>query len=361
MAGGSDAQDKSSKTEDATPFRLEQLRKKNVVPLSKDLISSLELMGVTIVLMLVTPWILNNLGVSLKDLLASAFKAKIMSESDVGIILLACFQVIAKNAAPVIVIVIFISIITTIVQTQGLLWSFESLVPNIDKINPLTGLARLFTRQRLMETVKSFIKFLVLGFTIYFAVKKNFQTLGGFSSMPIVASVFLIGKYALGILFALAGAVLALGVVDVIYQRFEFAQSHKMSKDEIKQEIKEREGDPQIKGKVRSLMRSAANKKMMAAVTKSSALIVNPTHFAIAIEYESGMFAPKIVAKGVDYLALKMKKKAKELGIPVIENRPLARILYKTVKIGSFVPKNLYQAVAEVLAQVYRLKGRFKS
>jgi flagellar biosynthetic protein FlhB len=352
-------EDNFNKTEEPTAHKLEELRKKNMVPVSRELVLALEILAFCFIFLFFGQKMFQDLGKAIKDFLKVSFNLNPLSYGDISKTMGDVFTVIAMNTGLFFVAAIVIGILATVVQTQGFLWSYHGLTPDINKINPFTGFMKVFSRQKLMESLRNIVKFcLLLGIAVLL-FRNHYWDLARLTAMPIYPALSLISSFVMNLLFAICGGFLAIGLFDLWYQRWEFLNQHRMSKEEVKQEIKDREGDPHIKGKMKSLMRAANNKKMMAAVPKATAIVVNPTHFAVAIEYNESLYAPRVIAKGVDFLAMRMKKKAQELGIPVVENKPLARMLYKTVKVNGFVPRDLYQAIADVLAYVYKIKGRF--
>jgi flagellar biosynthetic protein FlhB len=241
----------------------------------------------------------------------------------------------------------------------GSIFTFEPLSPDLTKLNPIQGLQKMFTLKQALDGVRLILKMTVVLAVTYALVKSQVLRAPaqlGLEPRQLLSSY---GSAAKGIFLALVGVLAVFAAIDFGMQRWEYSKNLRMTKQEAKQEHKEREGDPQIKARIRSVQREMARRRMMQAVKKADVIVTNPTHIAIALVYERGsMAAPKVVAKGADFLAQRIKKVAAEAGVPLVENVPLARTLYKTVKVGQFIPRSLYQAVAEVLAYVYRLKNR---
>jgi flagellar biosynthetic protein FlhB len=236
----------------------------------------------------------------------------------------------------------------------GFLWTTQPLVPDLGRFNPAAGLSRLFGPRGLVEAVKALLKVLVVGWVVYTAVRARLPDLVALGTLPTPHLLTLLGTllYTLALRVSLVFLVIAL--LDYAYQRWDYEKSLKMSKEEIKQEHKQSEGDPLIKGAIRQRQRDAARKRMMQDVPKADVVITNPTHVAIALAYDVGaMRAPQVLAKGQDELAARIRELAAEHDIPFVENPPLARTLYKQVEIGQEIPAALYAAVAEVLAYVY--------
>jgi flagellar biosynthetic protein FlhB len=233
----------------------------------------------------------------------------------------------------------------------------KPLIPKFEKLNPIPGFKRLFSARSLVEILKSLGKFLIIAWMAYTILGPR---------MPIILSTL---KLSLGqslqfmqeTLFLLYRnvmiAMLALSFADFAYQRYEFEKGLRMTKQEIKEETKDAEGNPEIKGKQKSLMFASVMRRIRTQVPKATVVITNPTHFAVALKYDQKTAAPICVAKGIDHLALKIKERAKATGVPIVENRALARSLYRSVELDRPIPPELFQAVAQVLALVYRLRG----
>jgi flagellar biosynthetic protein FlhB len=245
----------------------------------------------------------------------------------------------------------------------GFLFTMEPLQPKFGKMNPLTGFKRVFlSKHSFMEMLKGLFKVAIVGFVAYAATNDvmadslSLADSDASAIMKFMAAVSL----KVGLKVGLAFFVLAAG--DYIFQRFEFEKSLRMTKQEVKEEAKQSEGDPQIKGRIRTIQRQIAYRRMMQDVPKADVVVTNPTHYAVAIKYEMGkMGAPKVVAKGLDLIAQRIKEIAKEHNVPIVEDRPLAQMLYKTVDVGEEVPEKLFQAVAQVLAYVFRLRESRRS
>jgi flagellar biosynthetic protein FlhB len=241
----------------------------------------------------------------------------------------------------------------------GFLLTGDPLKMQFNKINPLEGAKRIFSMRSFVEMVKSILKVLIVGIVAYMVLWGERDRILVLSSVPL-ESIFTFSAQLILSLGTRIGAVLVvLAVFDYAYQKYEHEKSLKMSKQDIKDEYKKSEGDPLIKGKIREKQKRMAMQRMMQEVPKADVIITNPTHYAIALKYDAkSMDAPLVIAKGKDYIALKIKEIAKKEGIVTMENRPLARALYDKAEIGESVPVELFQAVAEVLAYVYKLKRK---
>lgn len=260
--------------------------------------------------------------------------------------------------APFLMAGFLIAIITNVIQVK---WkpTTKPLKPKLNKLNPVNGFKRFFSVNSLVELAKSLLKLGLIGYVVYSYLKKNMPPLYQFYGLSLNQGIVQVGMLVvnLGIRMSLFYMIIAL--LDYVYQKVKFKNDMKMTKQEVKDEYKNQEGDPQIKGKQRQRMMEASRRRMMQALPQADVVITNPTHYAVAIKYDPEVYdAPYVIAKGADYLAQKIKETAKENHIEIVENKPLARMLYANVDVGSVVPPELYQAVAEVLAFVYHLQGK---
>ncbi|HWI54176.1 MAG TPA: EscU/YscU/HrcU family type III secretion system export apparatus switch protein, partial [Desulfobacteria bacterium] len=220
------------------------------------------------------------------------------------------------------------------------------------------GLKQMFSSQALAELVKSFLKVFIVGYVAYAEYVKQFSGFTGLTDMNLRTSSAYIGQTTMNIAYKIILWLAVLAVADYIFQRWRHESQLKMSKQEVKDEYKQQEGDPQLKSKIKQKQRQMAMSRMMQSLPKADVVITNPTHFAVALQYNNSMGAPVVIAKGQDRVALRIKEIAKEHGIVTVENKPLAQALFHGTEIGDAIPTELYQAVAEVLAFVYKLKGK---
>ena len=263
--------------------------------------------------------------------------------------------VLAKTAFPIMIFIMIIGLAINFFQV-GLNFNTESIEFKLDKLNPINGFGRIFSKRSLVELVKSFFKILVIGFFLYRFIHEQILAMPQFMFFDLTTSLTLVAEIIFQMSFIVIGVIMIMAFMDFGYQKWQTTQDLKMSKQEVKDEMKQTEGDPQIKGKIRQKQRQMAMARMMKEVPKADVIITNPTHYAVALAYEQGMIAPTVIAKGQDLVAQRIKEIGRETRVPIIENKPLARTLFATVEVGGSVPQELYQAVAEVLAYVYRLK-----
>jgi flagellar biosynthetic protein FlhB len=259
--------------------------------------------------------------------------------------------------APVILGIMVVGLASSYLQV-GFVYSPEVLRPSFDKINPMQGIKKiLISRRSLMELAKSMIKVTIVGIVAFFGIKDVIAEAPTLvESDPSAVMGFLSSAaYSLGVKTGIAFLVLA--VVDYFYQRFEHEKELRMSKEEVKEETKSTEGDPMVKGRIRTIQRRIAYRRMMQDVPKADVIVTNPTHLAVALKYSADdMRAPRVVAKGADFIALKIREIAAAHDVPIVEDKPLAQALYRSVDIGQEIPEKMFQAVAQLLAYIYRLK-----
>ncbi|MGE5381130.1 MAG: flagellar biosynthesis protein FlhB [Methylocystaceae bacterium] len=345
------------KTEKATPKRREEARKKGQVFRSMDLSAAVILLSCFAVLYACMPYIMR---------VFSQFMVKYLSYQSTGdlnlviinAIMLDVIIALLKMTAPIFATAVLASYIVSLAQV-GFVFSGESLQFKLERIDPISGAKRVFSKRALVEMLKSLFKVTIVGYVLYTVIKKNFYLFPAMADMELATLLIVLGKLVFEMAIKVGACLFVLGIMDYLYQWWEYEQSLKMSKEEIKEEYKQLEGDPQVKAKQKQRQREAAMRRMMAEVPKADVVITNPTHFAVALRYEAKtMAAPVVIAKGQDYMAQRIKEVAREHKVEIVENPMLARTLFYSLNIGQSIPQELYNAVAEVLAMVYRHKHR---
>lgn len=349
--------------EPATPRRREQARRRGQTVRSLELASAATLLAAGLALHWSGPEAGRLLAGLFRDTLgrppapdwtAATVLDMVASAAAVGL----------RAAAPVVLATALAGVAFNLAQA-GLVWAPGALAPALGRLNPAEGLRRILSRRAVAEFLKAAAKVAVVAVAMYGPVAGEWETLlglagptyGGYHDLG--ASLAVVLSVAQRVLFRAAAALLALGVLDYAYQRWEHEASLRMTRQEVKEEFRETEGDPRVRGRIRERQRKIALQRMMAAVPKADVVVTNPTHLAVALRYEAGqMAAPRVVAKGRGHLAERIKAVARRAGVPCVENRPLAQALYAACEVGQAIPEALYQAVAEVLAFVYRLKGK---
>ena len=353
QGGGGD----EDKTEEPSAQRLEDYRKEGQVAQSKELTSLFVLLATLGAMYAMGPTLLYDFFGFMRRLLAECGTTELTTER-AGILLNLCFGAAAKIILPIAFTGFAAGIVGSLIQF-GFLFTFTPLEPQLDRLNPIAGFGRIFSMGALVEGFKSVMKLIVVSWVTYLLIKKEILTSASVMDMDSAQFATYMTSTAFRLIGSVCVGLFVVASLDFAYQKFKYRKSLMMSKQEVKQEHKQREGDPLLKARMRSLQREMSRKRMMADVPKADVIVTNPTHIAVAIKYDADkMAAPRVVAKGADLLAQRIKEVAKKNGIPMVENVPLARALHKSVKVGGSVPRALYQAVAEVLAYVYRLKGR---
>lgn len=344
------------KTERATPKRRSDARKEGNVPKSADLTSAVSLITVLVALKVFGPQVWQTW----KNGMVSGFahlSVDPLTPNKVMGILDGYLWLMVRTMAPLLGVVLIVGMMTAFAQV-GPAFLPNLLLPKFSRINPLSGFKRLWSTKSLADLAKSTLKLLIIGGLTYIAAQGIAQKLPALMTTDVAAMVPVVGQVVFQLALEISVVFLGLAFVDFLFQRFEFEKSIRMSKEEIKQEHKNAEGDPLVKATIRQRGRALAMRRMMQEVPKADVIVTNPTHYSIALKYDSTqMVAPQVIAKGIDEVAFRIRQVAQEHNVPLVENRPLAQTLYKTVEIGKPVPADLFKAVAEVLAYVYRLKG----
>ncbi|MFC4812371.1 flagellar biosynthesis protein FlhB [Paenibacillus sp. GCM10023250] len=347
------------KTERATPKKREEARKKGQLAKSPELPAAFILLFVFLSFLMLGGYYKERLMYLFGLLLEQKLLMDVTAEnvetlfSDLmmqGLMLL----------APIFIIALLVALLGNYMQV-GVLITGDPLKMKFGKLNPVKGLKSIFSMRSAVEFVKNILKLLVIGFVVYATLMSEKDRILGLATVSIGNMFGFIASVTIRLGVEIGAILVAIAVFDYFYKRFEHEKSLRMSKQDIKDEHKKAEGDPLIKGKIRERQRRAALQRMMQQVPKADVVITNPTHFAIALQYDgSKMEAPTVVAKGMDFVALRIREIAKEHDVITMENKPLARALYERTDIGDTVPADLFQAVAEVLAYVYKLKNRVK-
>ncbi|MCB0363303.1 MAG: EscU/YscU/HrcU family type III secretion system export apparatus switch protein, partial [Bdellovibrionales bacterium] len=258
---------------------------------------------------------------------------------------------------PIFGIMSLISFSATLVQT-GILQNEDALKFNIERLNPVEGLKRIFSLRAWVEGLKAIVKVIIIGAVATVILRSEILVIPRLVDYSVEQILVYIGMVSFKLFVGIGALMAALAGFDYLFQRWELEKKMRMSKQEVKEETKSREGDPLIKARIRRIQREMANRRMMDAIPKADVIITNPTHIAVALQYDENTVAPRVVAKGADYLAEKIKEIARQHNITIVENKPLARAMYKTLKIGQVIPRELYTAVAEVLSYVFKLKKK---
>jgi flagellar biosynthetic protein FlhB len=349
--------DPESQTEDPTQKRLEDALERGDVAKSQEVNTWFVIAGGTLVLSTFSGSIGGGLLMPLRNLLANSWAIKTDGRSLIGLTQQLEFAVLAALGVPLLMLAL--AAIAGNMLQHRLVWSGESLKPKFSKISPGAGFKRIFGKQAAANFLKGILKLVALGVVMTMILWPERHRLEAMVKLDPSAMLGVTMTLTVQLLGAVVAALAIVAIADYLFQYRSWFQRQKMSLQEIKEEFKQSEGDPHIKGKIRQLRQQRSKKRMMAAVPKASVVITNPTHYSVALSYERGMTAPICVAKGVDNLAFKIREIAREHDIPIVENVPLARSLYATVEVDEEIPMEHYHAVAEVIGYVMRLKRGF--
>ncbi len=351
------SEDKDSKTEDATPKRRQEARQKGQILKSKEVN--------TAVLILMSAYALNWSGAFMYKTIFRYIQmtyfempwiAQNFTKPDLFNYGVKSVQIMAMMLAPVFLIIFITALLVELLQV-GILISGKPLKPQLERINPIKGFKRVLSLKSIVELVKSTVKTSIVGYIVFTTVRDHLPMIIYSLKNPVANALVIAGSLIILIAKKTAAAMLIVAFVDYFYQRWEFEKGLRMSKQEVKDEYKQTEGDPLIKGKQKQKMRQMSMGQVQQAVPDASAVVTNPTHYAVGIRYEDGMDAPKVVAKGRDELAIFIKEVAKEHDIPIFEDPPLARGLYGSCELGEFVHPDFFMAIAKIIAYLMKQKG----
>ncbi|MFT5726658.1 MAG: flagellar biosynthetic protein FlhB [Desulforhopalus sp.] len=349
------AEDSGEKTEDPSNKRRQDFRKKGQVVQSKEVQTAALFTVVLLFWIYYLPTFWTNLTTLLFSLWQASGQFEITPASTMNLAFF-LLQQIAYLMAPLFVLVLIVAFFSSVFQF-GWLLTAKPLTPDFSKMNPISGMARFVSKKSMLEVVKSVLKVLLIGFIGYSTVLNNFEEALILVDVSIVSAISFLGRVALTIFAKICALLIFLAFLDFMFLKWEMEEKMKMTKQEVKEEFKQSEGDPHVKAQIRSIQQEMARKRMMADVPKADVVVTNPTHLSVAIQYDSEkMDAPLIIAKGADFIAMRIREIARENEIPIIENPPVARLLHN-LEIGEHVPEDLFKAVAEILAHVYSLKG----
>ena len=349
-----DEADSSDKTEDPTQKRLDDALQRGDVAKSQEVSTWFVIAGGTLVLMSFSTSMGSDLTKTLRGLVANSYRIPMDAQALPALFQKLGLELIGALAMPFLMLMLA-ALAGNLIQHR-LIWSTEALMPKFSKISPLAGLKRLFSKQALANFAKGIVKLVLMGTVLVSLMMPERWRMEGLVRTDLSALLPFTLEMALKLMGAVVALLAVVAAADYFFQYRTWFEKQKMSLQELKEEFKQTEGDPTIKGKLKGLRQQRARKRMMAAVPKASVIITNPTHYAVALQYERGMEAPICVAKGVDNIALKIREIAGQHSIPIVENVALARALHATVEIDAAIPAEHYKAVAEVISYVMKLR-----
>lgn len=350
------ADEGGEKSEQATDARREEFRKQGNVAHSKELASAILLLAAAGGMYAMGRFFFKNFY----ELFVYSFGPDMVQTIREGNFIEA-FKMNGQKAfiliAPVVGIAGLLGAASSIAQI-GFLQVEDALTPKVEKLSPMEGFKRIFSMRAMVEAFKSILKMGAIGIVLYFLLRSEVSQIPYMLSYSLEEIIQYMGKVVVKLLGGVGGLMFIIAAADYFYQRWDLEKKMMMTKQEVKEEHKSREGDPMIKNRIRRIQREMASKRMMSEVPKADVIITNPTHIAVCIKYSDNLPAPQLIAMGADNVAEKIKELAREHNIPIVENKPLARTIFKTLKVGQVIPRELFVAVAEVLSYVYRLRRK---
>ena len=349
---------KDQKTEEASPKRISDTEEKGNFANSREVTSAFVLLAALVAFFIVGQQSVQQVMLIWRSIF-SEFHSMNLSIDEAYRLFLFVMKNIFMIIAPILLIILVGGVTANLIQTRGLKFSMHPLLPKFSKLSPIKGFGRIFSKNSVSELFKAIFKITVVSFIAYQTIKGRWDEIPTLMVFDVSQILAFMGEVALEIIFKVLMVMIFLSILDYAVQRFLYLENIRMTKEEVKQERKETEGNPQIKQRIRTVQTEMARKRMMAAVPQADVVVTNPTRIAVAIKYEQdNSNAPVVVAKGMGHIAQKIRDIANENQVPIVENKPLAQALYKSVEIGQLIPASLFKAVAEILAYVYRLKGK---
>lgn len=345
------------RTEAPTPRRRSEARKAGQVARSNDLTAAVVLLGTLLMLDWFGRQLFGNLLLAMQTCIEDD-GASLTDPREILPLMAKVFRLLLGATGPVLLVVMLLALLASFLQI-GYLITFQSFKPSLSRLNPIAGVKRLFNVRSVVHLLMGVLKTLLVAAVAYATIRGRLAVFATAAALPPLAVVGMAVELFFTVAIRLGIVLLVLGIIDYVYQRYKFEQDLKMTKEEVKDEYKSMEGDPKVKHRRRQVQMDLAMRRIRAAVPKADVVITNPTELAIAIQYDADtMNAPRVLAKGADHLARRIREIAIEHGIPIVERRPLAQALYRMVEVGQEIPAQFYRAVAEILAYVYELTGR---
>ncbi|MGD2184589.1 MAG: flagellar biosynthesis protein FlhB [Desulfobacterales bacterium] len=349
------------RTEKATPKRRQEARKKGQVAQSREITSVMILMTAIGFFYFAGSWMFWSISEFIGGIYQNMDTLRLNTVSDVSAFSGDIFKRLFSLLIPFFLPILIAAAVANIGQV-GFEIHGEPILPKLSKLDPIAGVKRLVSLKSLVELAKSILKILIVGGIAYTLIKADMKGFPALMQQSVGEILLFIAQTAFKILFFVCLALIILAFLDIIYQRWQYEQNLKMTKQEVKDEHRQAEGDPKVKGRIRRVQIEMAQRRMMEAVPEADVVITNPTHLAVALKFEANkMLAPTVIAKGSGLIAERIKEIAGNHQVPIIEDKPLAQTLFKMVEIGEYIPEELYRAVAEILAYVYRLKGMYQT
>jgi flagellar biosynthetic protein FlhB len=352
-----EGEDPESKTEEPTQRRLDEALEKGQIVNSREVTSFFMILVLSMLAAWVLPYTYNSTGLMLKSFIENAHDIDISEKGFKTLMRALLAKTFAYSVIPLFALTLA-AIFASFAQQGQINVSAEPLIPELSRISPFAGFKRIFSVRSLVEFLKGILKITVMFTCLYLYIVSNIDTLEFYQHIELSTLLSKTQELINQILMMVCIMMAVLAAADYFYQRYEYYKSLRMTKEEIKQEYKQSEGNPEVKQKMRSLGRERVKGGLTSVIPKADVIITNPTHYSIALQYNSTMPAPKLIAKGQDFIALKIRELAKENDIPLVENKELARALYDNVEVDEEIPVEYYEAVAQIISYIYKLKGK---
>ena len=352
-------QDKDSKTEQPTPRKLEKAREEGQVAKSQEVSTAIALLAMFFTLRLFGGWLYTNLSSLMTFNWGFIphpydFFDALMASGYIAFL----FQMVVVTVAPLLAISFLVGVVSNVIQV-GWKPTAKPMMPKLSKVNPISGFKRIFSMQSVVNLAKSLAKFAVVGLVVFTMISAELAMIPALLQMSMMSSVAFIANLAINMGLTVGALFILIALGDYAYTRYSHIKKLRMTKQEVKDEYKQMEGDPLIKSKIRQKMREVSMRRMMQSVPEADVVITNPTHYSVALRYNNMMDnAPVVVAKGVDFMAKRIREKASEHDVPIVENASLARALYAEVEVGGEIPYEMWESVVEILAYVFKLRNR---
>lgn len=348
--------EQGERTEEATQQRREDFRKRGQVAQTRELSSVLLLLTSLALIALTSRFFYEQIHSVFQQTLGDTLVSAVREGNMLHLLSFAVGKM-ALIIVPIMGAFLLLSFVSSFLQV-GFIYNEEALQVRWERLDPVAGFQKILSLKNLVEGFKSLIKVILILSITYFLLKNHINQLPRLMDFSVPEIFTFLGSLMTRLLSGVAMFMVALAALDYFYQRWDIEREMRMTKQEVKEEIKSREGDPMVRARMKRVQRDIASRRMMEEIPKADVIITNPTHIAVALKYDETMVAPRVIAKGADFMAEKIKEVARQHGVPIVENKPLARAMFKTLKIGAAIPRELYTAVAEVLSYVYRLRRR---
>jgi flagellar biosynthetic protein FlhB len=353
----SEENDDASKTEDASSRKLSDAREKGQVASSREVNNWFMLLAGALMIALMAPAMARGLADTLVVFIERPHDMAMDAGNGMAVIVAMLMQVGMILLLPI--LLFLVAAVAPAILQHGLLFAWDSIEPKLERLSPMAGFGRIFSLKGLVEFAKGLIKLAIVGAIAYWLIRPEFDRISLLPSLDVPDMLHELWVLTIRVMVGVVAIMAVIAGADYLYQRFDFLKEMRMSKQEQREEYKQSEGDPLVKGRLKQIRAQRARQRMMASVPKADVVVTNPTHYAVALQYDvAKMAAPRLTAKGVDAVALRIREVAAQHKIPIVENPPVARALYAALDLDDEIPAEHYKAVAQIIGYVFKLKGR---